>query len=541
MIKYSTTFLFLFLLGLNGLYGQNRKAVRSETAKLRMMAPAATAADPRLSFRVEQDTVNPTIFADDCSLDLFNYVVNDPSWGLIGGTNGYFDVEKAQRLGYTPSSAAGFFVREIWGWFGYARVVGDGDIFAKVYTLDPGTQGPGNVTAFSQVLKTSELVMDETESLPTVFTIENPLTIRENTFFASFDFSQLYEAQDTVGLFQTEDGCGDGSDSWERWGDGTWTAIDAAGSWELESNFAISAVVEPTNLIQELIEAPVFQEDTCSNSLVAFFSNPWGFVGGTNGFGDLEKAQLLTFDTDADVSVREIWGWFYDVQTVDDGPVSAKVYALNQNGDGPGDLLGSSASLKTSELTFSADAILPTPFVFEAPVPVNDIAFYASIDFSELYATKDTVGLWQTDDGCGDGSTSWELFNDGVTWTNISASNSWGLNANWLISAIIEFNTTTDVDDQLAFVAQNGLQLYPAFPNPAAETVNLKYQLDSSERVRIEVYSAEGRLLQQHDLGRQMTGEHTETIDVSTLPAGAYVYGIVTEQSRLMSRFVVGR
>jgi hypothetical protein len=59
--------------------------------------------------------------------------------------------------------------------------------------------------------------------------------------------------------------------------------------------------------------------------------------------------------------------------------------------------------------------------------------------------------------------------------------------------------------------------------------------------VRIEVYSAAGRLLQQHDLGRQMTGEHTEEIDVSELPAGAYVYGIVTEQSRLMSRFVVGR
>jgi hypothetical protein len=219
--------------------------------------------------------------------------------------------------------------------------------------------------------------------------------------------------------------------------------------------------------------------------------------------------------------------------------MSAKVYGLNENADGPGELLGTSNSLKTSELNFSLEAILPTPFVFEQPVAVDDIAFYASIDFSQLYATQDTVGLWQTDDGCGDGSTAVELFSDGVTWAPISQS--WELEANWLISAIIEFNTTTDVDDQLAFVAQNGLQLYPAFPNPAAETVNLKYELDSPERVRIEVYSAAGRLLQQHDLGRQMTGEHTESIDVSQLPAGAYVYGIVTGQSRLMSRFVVGR
>lgn len=539
MIKYLITAVFLVLLSLNGLYGQNRQAVRSETAKLRMMTPANPIADPRVALRAEQDTVSPAIFADDCSLDLFNYFVNDPSWGLIGGVNGYFDLEKVQRLRYAPTSASGFFVREIWGWFGYASVIGDGDILAKVYTVDSDTQGPGDLVAFSQGMKTSELVMSDTDVLPTVFTIDNPLTIRDDAFFAGFDFSQLYEAQDTVGLFQTEDGCGDGIDSWERWVDGTWTSIDDADSWQLESSFAIAAVVEPTNLIQEVIEAPVFQQDTCSNSLVAFFSPGWGYVGGNNNFGDLEKAQLLSFDTDANISVREIWGWFYDVQTVGDGPMSAKVYGLNENADGPGELLGTSNSLKTSELNFSLEAILPTPFVFEQPVAVDDIAFYASIDFSQLYATQDTVGLWQTDDGCGDGSTAVELFSDGVTWSPISQS--WELEANWLISAIIEFNTTTDVDDQLAFVAQNGLQLYPAFPNPAAETVNLKYQLDSPERVRIEVYSAAGRLLQQHDLGRQMTGEHTEEIDVSELPAGAYVYGIVTEQSRLMSRFVVGR
>lgn len=537
MIKYLTTFLFLVLLSLNGLYGQNRQAVRSETAKLRMITPADDVANPRVALRADQDTVPPAIFADDCSLDLFNYFVDDP-WGLIAGTNGYLDLEKAQRLQYTPTSAAGYFVREVWGWFGYASVVGDGDVIAKVYAVDSQTQGPGGLTAISQPKKASELIPQGGEGLPTVFTIDNPLTIRDDAFFAGFDFSQLYVAEDTVGLFQTEDGCGDGSDSWELFVDGTWAPINDMNTWQLNSNFAIAAVVEPTNLIQERLEAPIFQ-DTCSNALTGFFSDGWGFVSGTNNYGDRAKAQLLPLQTDNDVVVREIWGWFSEVQTVGDGPVTANVYALNQNGDGPGDLLASSTSLKTSELNYVEGQAFPTAFVFDQPVSVNDIGFYAGIDISELYATADTVALWQTDDGCGDGSTSWELFDDGVTWSNISTS--WGLNANWLISAVVEFNTTTDVDDQLAFVAQNGLQLYPAFPNPSAETVNLKYELDSPERVRIEVYSAAGRLLQQHDLGRQMTGEHTERIDVSELPAGAYVYGIVTGQSRLMSRFVVGR
>lgn len=536
MLKHAT-FLFLFLFTtLNLTYGQSRRALPSKIATPRIIK---TEADPSLQFRMEMDTVSPRAFEDDCSLDLFTF--SDTSfWGFISGTNEFLDREKAQKLFY-QSAASGYLVREIWGWFGPISVVGDGNLFAKAYGLDANGQGPGALSAISEPIKTSELVAAPGEALPTVFSLQNPLTISGDAFFASIDFSRLYEAQDTVALFQTAADCGDGADSWELFSDGTtWVPIsDANNSWGLNSNFAIAAVVEPTDLSQERLEAPIFEEE-CGDELTGFLSPAWGFFSGTNDFGDLEKAQKLSLETGAGVAVRQIWGWFLDVQVVNDGDIAAKVYSVNADSGGPDMLLATSSVQKASELNFVPGQALPSVFEFSEAVDVNGSEFFASIDFSGLYAAQDTAGLWQTDENCGDGSTSWELFSDGTTWVPINdANNSWGLESNWLISAIVDF--TLSADPNAAFVRQRGLSLFPAFPNPADETINLRYQLDQTERVNLEVYSAEGRLLKKLDLGVRLPGEHTEALDVGQLPAGAYVYGIVTESSRLMSRFVVNR
>lgn len=540
MIRLFTTLTFSLLLFSNSLYGQSRKAIPLESPLKRATVRTNAQTDPLLQFRAERDTVYPDIFDDACSESLIEWPVSN-SWGFVGGNNGLFDLEKAQKLRYDPES--GFLVREIWGWFATGKAVGDGNLFAKAYTLDPETQGPGDLAGISQPVKTSELLISETEVNPTIFTIQNPLTIRDTAFFASIDFSQLYAAEDTAALFMTDQGCGDGADSWELYlvDDFVWTPINSTeASWGLDANFNIAAVVEPTDLEQERLEAPVFQE-ACSDTLTSFFlgGDNWGPISGTNSFGDLEKAQELTFQTDVSIFVREVWGWFSVVSTVDDGEVRAKVYDRNPDADGPGALVATSSALKTSELNFGQGQIQPTAFVFEEPVPVLDFSFFASIDISDLYATSDTIALWHTQENCGDGATSWDLFSDGTTWAPVDDPNSWDLEANYLISAIIEFST--DVDQNAAFVTQKGLQLFPAFPNPAAETVNLKYRLDQTETVQIEVYSAQGQLLQKRDLGRRTPGEYTDAIDVSDLPAGAYVYGIVTDRARLMSRFVVSR
>lgn len=281
-------------------------------------------------------------------------------------------------------------------------------------------------------------------------------------------------------------------------------------------------------------------EEACAETVFTFTINDeWGYVAGMNGYEDLEKAQRLDYTASGPYLVREVWAFFAEVSVVGDGPLRMKVYDANGSTGGPGALLGQSIDLNVSDLEFDETAILLTIFPLTTPATVNDDEFFVSCDFSDLYATQDTVALFMTDDGCGDGADSWELFGDGQTWLPINSGSSWSLDANWLLAAVVELDEMTSTDQP--FVAQRGLRLLPATPNPADEWVQINYELEQSSRVQIEVYSADGRLLQRIQQGQQLAGQYNERLNVQHLASGAYVYGIVTDNARLMSRFVVNR
>lgn len=279
--------------------------------------------------------------------------------------------------------------------------------------------------------------------------------------------------------------------------------------------------------------------DTCGNFVFTYTAgNTWGYLAGMNGYGDREKAQRLTFSGNAPFKVTQVWGYFSDAAVVGNGTLRAKIYTVNANTTGPGTLLGESALLNTMNVKTSATAVPVTIFTFPTPVSVTRKEFFASIDFSQLYTARDTVALFTTEAECGSGDDTWELFEDGTTWVKINnPTTSWGTNANFIMAAVVEFDAATDVNDP--FVAQKGLRIFPASPNPTNNWVDLPYQLESSTAVNIEIYSADGKLLQRHHKIQQLPGRYAERIDVQSLPAGTYVYSVVTNEARVMSRFVV--
>ncbi|MFN7115222.1 MAG: T9SS type A sorting domain-containing protein [Saprospiraceae bacterium] len=278
--------------------------------------------------------------------------------------------------------------------------------------------------------------------------------------------------------------------------------------------------------------------EECGNLVTSYeVSEVWGFVAGTNGYGDLEKAQRLVYTNNSPYVVREVWGFFAYASAVDTGNLRMKIYRVDAATGGPAELLATSEDIRTSDIQTDTVGILPTIFAFEDSVVLNDTSFFASLDLSDLYEAEDTVALFMTNDTCGRGADAWELFSDGATWLPINDRNSWQLNANWIIAAVVEFNETTDVDDP--FVAQKGLRIFPPSPNPTNNWVNLPFQLDNTSTVDIEIYSTNGALLQRLHLGQKLPGQHTVEVDVQSLPPGAYVYGIITNEARLMSRFVV--
>lgn len=275
----------------------------------------------------------------------------------------------------------------------------------------------------------------------------------------------------------------------------------------------------------------------CANQLTSYFSDNWGFIAGNNGYEDFEKAQRITLGAGNNFTVQEIWGFFASVSVVNDGPLRAKVYDITSGG-GPGMALGTSVDINVSDIDTSATSIVPTVFTFTNPPAIAGSEIFISIDFSDLYASQDTVGLWMTEDDCGDGNDAYELWGDGSGWFPIDVAPSWGLETNFLIGVVVEFDPiSAQAPDPSA--GMNGLQIFPATPNPASGEITLNYRLDERSNVQIEIYTTDGKLVQRIDKGAQPAGRFKETLSVDQLSAGTYVFGIITDKARLMNRFVV--
>ena len=195
------TFLFLSLAVCMTLtaFAQNRASqVSTDPAPRIVKMPVLST--PRL----ELDTLLPTSFDDPCGQNLIIYLSN---WGYLAGNNDFGDLRKAQRFNFGGSGT--FNVQEIWGFFIAADAVGDANLHAEVWSAD-ANGAPDMVLGTSNPVKTSEVVLNDTFVLPTIFSFNVPVVMNSSQFFASIDFSALYTANDTAGLVTTEDPCGSG-------------------------------------------------------------------------------------------------------------------------------------------------------------------------------------------------------------------------------------------------------------------------------------------------------------------------------------------
>ncbi|MEM6348087.1 MAG: T9SS type A sorting domain-containing protein [Bacteroidota bacterium] len=232
--------LLLLVIGFSlSLTAQNRQYDPVPSKVIRVETPALSS--PRLEF----DTLLPPSLSQPCGQSVVSFLVSPPNWGLLAGTNSFTDQEKAQRFDFTGS--AGFNVQEIWGFFSDAVVVGDGDITAKVYSVDAASGAPDALLGTSAAVKTSAVVMPDSLIRPTIFTFGTPVDVADPSFFASIDISALYAAQDTAGLFTTNDDmgpCGSNESAWEKWSDNSWHTYTDMGGWGSDIDNVIGVMVE---------------------------------------------------------------------------------------------------------------------------------------------------------------------------------------------------------------------------------------------------------------------------------------------------------
>lgn len=259
-----------------------------------------------------------------------------------------------------------------------------------------------------------------------------------------------------------------------------------------------------------------------------------GFVCGTNGLGDKEKAQL--FDLSGTADLHAILVMFGGMQNQSNSALTAKVYSSNAGA--PQTLLGTSSPTLLSDVDTSGGFTL---FSFTNPVALTD-DFFAAFDVTACYASGDSVGSFSTIQGCFTNvqrawekraDESWMPFNDGTNQT-------WGLNIDMLVFPVIEITSNTAVE-QDAYIANRGLKLFGNFPNPASSFTMVKFEIDQPSEVSFDVYDLRGSRIKSENLGILDKGSHYRMLDVGTLTSGTYFYCVNTEKSSLFSVLTVSR
>lgn len=279
--------------------------------------------------------------------------------------------------------------------------------------------------------------------------------------------------------------------------------------------------------------------DDCSRTVIPYgITDRWGYLSGTNEYLDLIKAQRLEFTGSAEFSVIGAAAYFDSVSVVGDSSVTAKVYGVMPDGS-PSALIGTSVPVSASALVPPSDTSVEfTLFGFPNPPFLTESQFFVGIDFSNLYSGMDTAGLFSTMAGCGDGSNTYELWSDGVTWYSYTDTNSWVLNLDLLIEAVVQFgdSMTTSAND---YIRHRGLEIYPATPNPANQFTVLNFGLDNDDEVKISIFDSQGKRLRDLNVGRKNAGRNQEEILTYDLSPGTYFYRIGTGNGSLISTFIV--
>lgn len=109
------------------------------------------------------------------------------------------------------------------------------------------------------------------------------------------------------------------------------------------------------------------------------------------------------------------------------------------------------------------------------------------------------------------------------TWIDNYTQNDSLLN-NLAIYPIVVINAPTSVKG----ITKKDLTLFGAFPNPASNAVNVKFELAKEADVNVQIMDMSDRMVKTTTKNNIGAGAHTMQLDLSDLPNGSYIYLIKT-------------
>jgi len=260
----------------------------------------------------------------------------------------------------------------------------------------------------------------------------------------------------------------------------------------------------------------------CDTSPILLGSNNGGWVSGTNGYGDLEKAQKLTATEATSVNAALILFGGKNIVGSPDA-FSAKIYSVGSNGS-PASLLGTSQAVSSADIDTSGGF---TRFDFSSPVDVNGEFFVAV----EVATGDDEIGIAHTGNNCGGGS-AWEMWDNNM-WFAMNDQSGWGLDVLFFMFAEVG-EPPVNTSDMLIAPGSHFV-----FPNPVSERMTIMYSLSSDADVSISVMDMQGRLISSAKEGIVNAGTHNVQFNVADFATGMYIYQITTNETTVQGKFTV--
>lgn len=247
----------------------------------------------------------------------------------------------------------------------------------------------------------------------------------------------------------------------------------------------------------------------------------WGFIAGTNEYGDIGKYQRFEF-IGPDVEFKIFGAIIYlgykriagTPDTID--VVFRKVGAKR----GPGELLAKTrATLDKFDATGKGTKFtIPTPIT----VPIFD-SLFIGIEWS--LTANDTFALITDKDKEGElANRAWEKFTDGkVQEFNDPSDFSWHLDADiWIAALYGDPGATGVVANQTA--APLSFDLRQNYPNPFNPATTIEFHNARPQHLRLEILNLQGRVISSLVNGTVTTGVHRLNFDAANLSVGEYFY-----------------
>lgn len=258
-----------------------------------------------------------------------------------------------------------------------------------------------------------------------------------------------------------------------------------------------------------------------------------GWVSGHNAYQDMAWAEKFTITGTANV----VGGAYLLAErsgaATSGGTAIGKVYNTAGTGGKPGTSLGQ-ANIPFASMSLSWPPT-PTFFTFTLPISVTN-SFYMVFELGTYtLGGPDTISIVTSKDGnrsTTNADQNCAQFSDNLWYFELTEN--FGLSLNYGLCAILDI--ASGVND---YVSKGDLNLYAAYPSPAASTVTINYSIVNASTTAIEIFDELGKSVQKINKGNLSAGKHIETIDVSSFASGNYFYNVSTENGTLYSRFSV--